>query len=99
MELLAEQFKALGHPLRLKALDALAQSETSLTNLRLAELLDVDAGHLHFHVAMLEKVGLLEKQMGRGRERPYHVTDVGHRFHALIQQAETVSATTERSLF
>jgi DNA-binding transcriptional ArsR family regulator len=67
-----EQLKALGHPLRLKVLQALGETEAALTNRDLAALIGVDPGHLHFHVRMLHKAGLIElTQGGRGREKPY----------------------------
>lgn len=66
-----EQLKALGHPLRLKVLQALGQSEAPLTNRELAALLSVDPGHLHFHVRMLHRAGLIELVEGPGREKPY----------------------------
>ena len=39
----------------------------------LAQRLGVDPGHLHFHVRMLLKAGLIElaDSEGRGREKPY----------------------------
>jgi DNA-binding transcriptional ArsR family regulator len=67
----ADQLKALGHPLRLKVLQALGQSDDPLTNRELAELLSVDPGHLHFHVRMLQRAGLIELVEGPGREKPY----------------------------
>lgn len=67
----ADQLKALGHPLRLKVLQALGQSDKPLTNRELAELLSVDPGHLHFHVRMLQRAGLIELVEGAGREKPY----------------------------
>jgi len=67
-----EQLKALGHPLRLKVLQALGDSERPLTNRDLAERIGVDPGHLHFHVKMLYSAGLIElAEGGRGREKPY----------------------------
>ena len=67
-----EQLKALGHPLRLKILEALGDSDRPLTNRELAERIGVDPGHLHFHVRMLHKTGLIElADGGRGREKPY----------------------------
>jgi DNA-binding transcriptional ArsR family regulator len=65
------QLKALGHPLRLKVLQALAESDESLTNRELAERLAVDPGHLHFHVRMLHRAGLIELAPSTGREKPY----------------------------
>jgi DNA-binding transcriptional ArsR family regulator len=67
-----EQLKALGHPLRLKVLQALGETDTPLTNRDLAEKIGVDPGHLHFHVRMLHKAGLIAlAEGGRGREKPY----------------------------
>jgi len=69
-----EQLKALGHPLRVRVLEMLGQdSEWQLTNRELAQRLGVDPGHLHFHVRMLLKAGLIElvDEDGRGREKPY----------------------------
>ncbi|HYX89720.1 MAG TPA: helix-turn-helix domain-containing protein [Gaiellaceae bacterium] len=68
-----EQLKALGHPLRLRVLETLGTgSEEHLTNRELAKKLDVDPGHLHFHVRMLLKAGLIElADGGHGREKPY----------------------------
>jgi len=69
-----EQLKALGHPLRVRVLEMLsAEGERQLTNRELAQRLGVDPGHLHFHVRMLLKAGLIElaEENGRGREKPY----------------------------
>ncbi len=68
-----EQLKALGHPLRLRVLETLgAQDEKPLTNRELAERVGVDPGHLHFHVRMLLRAGLIERADAEGsREKPY----------------------------
>ncbi len=66
-----EQLKALGHPLRLKVLQALGESDVALTNRELAARLAVDPGHLHFHVRMLHRAGLIELAAATGREKPY----------------------------
>jgi len=69
-----EQLKALGHPLRVRVLEMLGQEgDWQLTNRELAQRLGVDPGHLHFHVRMLVKAGLIElaKGEGKGREKPY----------------------------
>jgi len=62
----AEQLKALGHPLRLRVLEMLGgEGEEPLTNRELAQ-------HLHFHVKMLLRAGLIERAGGgKGREKPY----------------------------
>jgi DNA-binding transcriptional ArsR family regulator len=69
-----EQLKALGHPLRVRTLELLGQDpECQLTNRELAKRLGVDPGHLHFHVRMLLKAGLIEfaDRCAAGREKPY----------------------------
>ena len=66
-----EQLKALGHPLRLKVLQVLSESDEPLTNRELAARLSVDPGHLHFHVRMLYRAGLIELAAASGREKPY----------------------------
>ena len=68
-----DQLKALGHPLRLRVLDALGAGDGQpLTNRELAKQLDVDPGHLHFHVRMLLRAGLIDLAGGgQGREKPY----------------------------
>ena len=67
-----EQLKALGHPLRLRVLEELGAKTEPLTNRELAQRLGVDPGHLHFHVRMLQKAGLIElADGGRRREKPY----------------------------
>jgi len=67
-----EQLKALGHPLRLRVLEVLGESDEQLTNRELAARLGVDPGHLHFHVRMLLSAGLIELvDAGRRREKPY----------------------------
>ena len=65
------QLKALGHPLRLKVLQVLGESEKPLTNRELAASLSVDPGHLHFHVRMLHRAELIELADVAGREKPY----------------------------
>ncbi len=67
-----EQLKALGHPLRLRVLELLGENDAVLTNRELAQRLGVDPGHLHFHVRMLLRSGLIERaDGGHGREKPY----------------------------
>ena len=68
-----EQLKALGHPLRLRVLEMLGdEGGEPLTNRELAQKLGVDPGHLHFHVKMLLRAGLIEPaEGGKGREKPY----------------------------
>src|SRR5688500_19756208 len=69
----AKQLKPLGHPLRLRVLEMLGgEGGEPLTNRELAQKLNVDPGHLHFHVKMLLRAGLIERaEGGKGREKPY----------------------------
>ena len=68
-----EQIKALGHPLRLRVLELLGETGEELSNRELASRLGVDPGHLHFHVRMLVRAGLIRpvEGAGRAREKPY----------------------------
>jgi DNA-binding transcriptional ArsR family regulator len=67
-----EQLKALGHPLRLRVLEALGEAGVPMSNRELAQKLGVDPGHLHFHVRMLLKCGLIQQvASAKGREKPY----------------------------
>lgn len=69
-----EQLKALGHPLRLRVLEMLGEEAgEALTNRELAGRIGIDPGHLHFHVRMLLKAGLirLAESDGGRREKPY----------------------------
>ncbi|HEY6961000.1 MAG TPA: winged helix-turn-helix domain-containing protein [Gaiellaceae bacterium] len=90
------QLKALGHPLRLKVLQTLGQSEEPLTNRELADRLSVDPGHLHFHVRMLHRAGLIERTEAAGREKPYRAVakhlKVGSEFRAAGLASELQAA-------
>src|SRR5512132_2782234 len=67
-----EQLKALGHPLRLRVLETLGESDTPMSNRDLAQKLGVDPGHLHLHARMLLRAGLIEQvASAKGREKPY----------------------------
>ncbi len=67
-----EQLKALGHPLRLRVLEALGETDEALSNRELAQRLGVDPGHLHFHVRMLLRAELIKQvPSSKGREKPY----------------------------
>lgn len=91
-----EQLKALGHPLRLKVLQVLGSASAPMTNRDLAAQLEVDPGHLHFHVRMLHRAGLIELAPGEGREKPYRpiakTLKVGAEFRAAGLAAELQAA-------
>jgi DNA-binding transcriptional ArsR family regulator len=69
-----DQLKALGHPLRLRVLEMLGEEAgQAFTNRELAGRIGIDPGHLHFHVRMLLKAGLIQlaEENGGRREKPY----------------------------
>ena len=69
-----DQLKALGHPLRLRVLEMLGEEAgQAFTNRELAGRICIDPGHLHFHVRMLLKAGLIQlaDENGGRREQPY----------------------------
>jgi DNA-binding transcriptional ArsR family regulator len=88
-----EQLKALGHPLRLRVLETLGAGEGEhLTNRELASRLGVDPGHLHFHVRMLLRAGLIElAEEGRGREKPYRAVARTVRVAPALLKADATS--------
>jgi len=53
----AELFKTLGHPLRIRALEVLAQGERSVGEL--AELIAADSAHLSQQLGVLRRAGLV----------------------------------------
>ena len=111
----AEQLKALGHPLRLRVLEMLGgEGGEPLTNRELAQRLDVDPGHLHFHVKMLLRAGLIERAGGgKGREKPYRAVAstvrvgpellgsqlTGDLQAAMLGEVQTAFGTREEGLF
>lgn len=89
-----EQLKALGHPLRLRVLELLGENDEMLTNRELAVRLDVDPGHLHFHVRTLLKAGLIRRvDGGRGREKPYRA--VAHTIRVAPELLTSPGATSD----
>ena len=59
-QLKAELFKALAHPVRIRALEQLASGERSVGEL--ASLLGVEISHLSQQLAVLRKVGVVENR-------------------------------------
>jgi DNA-binding MarR family transcriptional regulator len=88
------QLKALGHPLRLRVLELLGENDEQLTNRELAQRLQVDPGHLHFHVRTLLKAGLIERvDRGHGREKPYRA--LAHTIRVAPELLAHSSATSD----
>jgi DNA-binding MarR family transcriptional regulator len=53
-------------------LETLGETDSPMSNRELAQKLGVDPGHLHFHVRMLLKCGLIQQvPSAKGREKPY----------------------------
>ena len=77
-----EQLKALGHPLRLRVLEMLGEEDgEALTNRELAGADRVSTpGHLHFHVRMLLKAGLIRLAAER-RRTPREAVSGGRQAH------------------
>jgi DNA-binding MarR family transcriptional regulator len=89
-----EQLKALGHPLRLRVLELLGENDEQLTNRELAKRLDVDPGHLHFHVRTLLKAGLIQRvERAHGREKPYRA--VAHTIRVAPELLSAPGATAD----
>jgi DNA-binding transcriptional ArsR family regulator len=89
-----EQLKALGHPLRLRVLELLGENDEQLTNRELAQRLEVDPGHLHFHVRTLLKAGLIRRvEGGHGREKPYRA--VAHTIRVAPELLSAPGATSD----
>jgi len=88
-----EQLKALGHPLRLRVLETLGATDTEqMTNRELAGRLGVDPGHLHFHVRMLLRAGLIElAESAQGREKPYRAVARTVRVAPALLKSEATS--------
>ena len=87
----AAHLKALAHPLRLKVLQVLGDGE-ALTNSELATRLDVDPGHLHFHVRMLHRAGLIElAPTTTGRVKPYRLAATRMRVGVEVKAAGVAS--------
>ena len=88
------QLKALGHPLRLRVLELLGENDEMLTNRELAQRLEVDPGHLHFHVRTLLKAQLIQRvEGGRGREKPYRA--VANTIRVAPELLSSPSATSD----
>ncbi|HTS96226.1 MAG TPA: helix-turn-helix domain-containing protein [Streptosporangiaceae bacterium] len=70
-----KMMRALAHPLRMRLIEAIAQSEAgTLTATEASELLGESPANCAFHLRTLAKYGFLEEAGGgRGRERPWRM--------------------------
>src|SRR6266545_2466652 len=79
-ELDPRAMRALAHPLRLTLLE-LAGLEGSLTATRAATLTGESSASCSFHLRQLAKYGFLEEaEGGEGRERPWRLRTLSHRW-------------------
>lgn len=96
-----DQLKALGHPLRLRVLEMLGEEAgRSFTNRELAGRIGIDPGHLHFHVRMLLKAGLIQPadENGGRREKPYRAVARNITVAPELLSANTVISDVHSSL-
>jgi len=96
-----DQLKALGHPLRLRVLEMLGEeADKVFTNRELASKIGIDPGHLHFHVRMLLKAGLIRLAEGDGgrREKPYRAVAKNITVAPELLSANTVISDVHASM-
>ena len=103
LEHVAEYFRALAEPQRLKILNALRTGERNVGEL--SELLDCSQANVSKHLSMLSKLGFVERE-SRGTSVYYRVADprtyqlcdlvCGQIAKHLVSQADMLSAFTPR---
>ncbi|MGA9761771.1 MAG: helix-turn-helix domain-containing protein [Gaiellaceae bacterium] len=96
-----DQLKALGHPLRLRVLEMLGEEAgQAFTNREMASRIGIDPGHLHFHVRMLLKAGLIQlaDENGGRREKPYRAVARNITVAPELLSANTVISDVHSSL-
>ena len=88
----ARAMRALAHPLRVALLE-LVRRDGEITATRAAELLGESPGNMSWHLQTLAKYGFVEETGdGRGRSRPWRVTNRSRSFDTGMTDAETVTA-------
>ena len=86
--------RALAHPVRLALLELLT-IEGPLTATEASERLGESPAACSFHLRQLAKYGFVrEAGGGRGRRRPWQLTEVGFRFTDVHDSSETRQAAT-----
>jgi hypothetical protein len=91
-ELDPRAMRALAHPLRLTLLE-LAGLEGTLTATRAAELTGESSASCSFHLRQLAKYGFLEEaEGGVGRERPWRMRTLSHRWSDDEPEADVLDA-------
>jgi ArsR family transcriptional regulator len=74
LELVAERFRVLGEPVRLRILQALCGAERSVSEL--VELLDLQQANVSKHLQQLHRAGIVERRRA-GLQVFYRVLDPG----------------------
>ncbi|MGH2931497.1 MAG: ArsR/SmtB family transcription factor, partial [Gaiellaceae bacterium] len=74
VELIAERFRALSEPMRIKLLDQLRQGEASVNEL--SQALDASQQNVSKHLAVLSEVGILGRRKA-GTHVYYRIVDEG----------------------
>jgi len=88
----ARTMRAIAHPLRVELLD-LMRRDGEITATRAAELLGESPGNMSWHLQTLAKYGFVEETgEGRGRSRPWRVTDADRRFDTAMTDPEAAAA-------
>jgi predicted ArsR family transcriptional regulator len=84
--------RALAHPLRVAVLEAVRR-DGQITATQAAELLGESPGNMSWHLQTLAKYGFVESVEGRGRIRPWRLTNASQRFEtAMATDPETTAA-------
>ena len=90
--------RAVAHPTRLALMELLGR-EGDLTATRAGELLGLSAANCSFHLRQLAKYGFVaEAPGGVGRNRPWRLVSISHRWSDSDPDAETSAAASALSL-
>jgi DNA-binding transcriptional ArsR family regulator len=89
----AQAMRALAHPLRVALLEVIRR-DGQITASRAAELLGESPGNMSWHLQTLARYGFVEEAgEGRGRTRPWRLTNASRSFEtAIATDAESISA-------
>lgn len=91
----ARAMRALAHPLRVALLEAVRR-DGEITATRAAELFDESPGNMSWHLQTLAKYGFVEEAGdGRGRRRPWRLTNASHRFETATADDPEAAAAGE----
>ena len=90
VELIAERFRAIGEPTRIRILDRLRQGEASVQELTLA--LGSSQQNVSKHLALLQHAGIVERRRD-GNYSYYRIAD-----DSVLALCETVCGSIQRSI-